>query len=144
MSTQAMDHPVGEPAKLQVKIGGMQCSFCVESIRKAYSRTDGVSDVGVSLSHEEALIHYDPQRVTPGELEKTLRSMGYTVRDPDKVRTFEEENAEVRGHRNRLIVAGGHPLRVLRRANQDRPQPASGSDPGQRQPRGATGESHVG
>ncbi len=100
-------------AKLQIKIGGMQCSFCVESIRKAYSRTDGVLDVGVSLSHEEALVQYEPDKVTPAKLEDTLRSMGYTVRDPNKVRTFEEEEAEIKGHRNRLFVAAGFTLTAL-------------------------------
>jgi len=100
-------------AKLQIKIGGMQCSFCVESIRKAYSGTDGVVDVGVSLSHEEALVQYDPEKVNPTELHKTLEAIGYTVRDPNKVRTFEEEKAELRGHRNRLLVAAGISLAAL-------------------------------
>lgn len=93
-------------AKCQIKIGGMQCSFCVESIRKAYSHMDGVVDVGVSLSHEEALVQYDPEKVTPTRLHDTLRAIGYTVRDPNKVRSFEEEEAELREHRNRLLLAG--------------------------------------
>jgi heavy metal translocating P-type ATPase len=93
--------------KLQIKIGGMQCSFCVESIRKACNRMDGVIEVGVSISHEEALVQYDPKKVTATQLQDTIRSLGYAVRDPDKVRTFEEEEAEVRQHRNRLLVAAG-------------------------------------
>jgi len=92
---------------LQVKIGGMQCSFCVESIRKALTRIEGVQDVGVSLSHEEARVQYDPDIVTPRELRETLRSLGYTVRDPNKVRTFEEEEVELRRHRNQLLLAAG-------------------------------------
>jgi len=78
-------------AKHQVKIGGMQCSFCTETIRNALSKMNGVHQVRVSLSHEEALIHYDPWRVTPKQLENTLRSLGYSVRSPDKLRSFEEE-----------------------------------------------------
>lgn len=93
-------------AKLQVKIGGMACSFCVETIRKGVGRTDGVAEVNVSLAHEEALITYDPSRVTPATLTSTLRSLGYTVRDPHKVRTFEEEEAELERERDRLIIAG--------------------------------------
>ena len=68
---------------------------------------DGVTEADVSLSHEEALVQYDPQKVTPVQLRDTLQSLGYTARDPDKVRTFEEEEAEVRQHRNRLVVAAG-------------------------------------
>ena len=67
--------------KLNVKIGGMQCSFCVESIHKAFARMQGVRDVSVSLSHEEALIQYERGVVTPAQLKDTLTSMGYTVRE---------------------------------------------------------------
>ena len=82
--------------KLQVKIGGMQCSFCVESIHKAYARMDGVREVAVSLSHEEALIQYNPEKVTPTQLTDTLTSLGYTVRNPRKVLSYEDEQAEIR------------------------------------------------
>jgi heavy metal translocating P-type ATPase len=92
--------------KLQVKIGGMACSFCVETIKKGLGRTDGVAEVNVSLAHEEALIVYDRRRVTATTLTDTLRSLGYTVRDPNKVRTFEEEEAELQHERDRLIIAG--------------------------------------
>ncbi len=92
--------------KLQVKIGGMACSFCVETIKKGLGRTEGVAEVNVSLAHEEALIAYDAVKVTATELTDTLRSLGYTVRDPNKVRTFEEEEAELAHERDRLIIAG--------------------------------------
>ena len=52
-------------AKLQVKIGGLACSFCVETIRKGLGRIDGVAEVHVSLAHDEASITDDPMRVTP-------------------------------------------------------------------------------
>jgi P-type Cu+ transporter len=92
--------------KAQFKIGGMSCSFCVETIRRALSRLDGVTAVNVSLAHEEALIHYDEARIAPDLLKDTLTAVGYTVMDPNKVRSFEEEDAEMREERDRLIVAG--------------------------------------
>ncbi len=76
-----------------MKIGGMSCSFCTSTIRKAYERIDGVHDVGVSLAHEEGLVRYDPGKVTPDQLRRTLEQVGYTYRDPEKVRSFEDENA---------------------------------------------------
>ncbi|MBI2469960.1 MAG: heavy metal translocating P-type ATPase [Planctomycetes bacterium] len=93
--------------KLQVKVGGLSCSFCAESIRKAYRRVDAVKDVKVSLAHEEVLIQYDPEKITETTLKTTLRQLGYTVRDPKKVRTFEEEEAELRREKRRLIIAAG-------------------------------------
>lgn len=91
---------------LHVKIGGMSCSFCAETLRKALSRAEGVQEVHVSLSHEEALIRYDPQKTTSSQLQDILRSLGYTVRDPRQVRAFEEQEEELHTERRRLILAG--------------------------------------
>lgn len=92
--------------KVQFKIGGMSCSFCVETIRRALTRLDGVKEVSVSLAHEEALINYDETRIEPEALKDTLIAVGYTVRDPKKVRSFEEEEKEMSEERDRLILAG--------------------------------------
>ena len=92
--------------KVQFKIGGMSCSFCVETIKRALRRMEGVNEIHVSLAHEEALIEYDRAKVTFEQLKDTLVAVGYTVRDPEKVRTFEEEEAEIQHERDRLIIAG--------------------------------------
>lgn len=91
--------------KLQLKIGGLACSFCAESIQKAYRRMEGVYQVNVSLAHEEVLIRYQPDKITESELKQILLDLGYTIRDPDKVKAFEEQEQELRTHRNRLLVA---------------------------------------
>ena len=91
--------------KLQVKIGGMQCSFCVGTLRQAFLQIDGVNEANISLAHEEALIQYDPGRATPEQIKDTLIDMGYTWRAPEKVRSFEEEEAELRVARNKFLLA---------------------------------------
>ena len=89
----------------KVKIGGMQCSFCTQSIHTVCSRLDGVKKVNVNISHEEALIEYDPHHVKPWQIEESIKSLGYTIRDPNKLRSFEEQDAELRTERNRLVIA---------------------------------------
>ncbi len=114
--SQEADQSGSEPidqAVFRMKIGGMSCSFCTSTINKAYSRIDGVYEVGVSLAHEEGLVKYDPSRVTPEKLRRTLEQIGYTYRDPEKVRTFEEDAAEVRRERGRLIAAGSFTILSL-------------------------------
>jgi Cu+-exporting ATPase len=96
----------GREASLRMKIGGMSCSFCTSTIRTAYERMEGVHEVGISLAHEEGLVKYDPGKVSEDELKQTLNDIGYTYRDPDKVVSFEEEEAELREARTRLLVAG--------------------------------------
>ncbi len=94
------------PATLQVKVGGMSCSFCTATIERALGRMDGVVEVHVSLAHEDALIRYDPTRRRPEEILQLLRRLGYTIRDPDKVRAFEEQEEELAREWRRLQVTG--------------------------------------
>ena len=90
----------------QFNVGGMSCSFCAESIEKAYDRTDGVEDVDVSLAHEEVLVRYDDTRLSEVEVTDTLRGLGYTIRDPDKERRYEEQQAELTDAKRKLLLAG--------------------------------------
>ncbi|MBI4539406.1 MAG: heavy metal translocating P-type ATPase [Gemmatimonadetes bacterium] len=90
---------------LQIKVGGMSCSFCSESIRKAIGRQQGVDEVHVSLAHEEALVRYHPDRLTETQIHDTLRGLGYTVRDPRKVQSFEEQEVIMRHERRNLFTA---------------------------------------
>lgn len=105
--------PPGREATLRMKIGGMSCSFCTSTIQTAYERTEGVREVGVSLAHEEGLVKYDPSKVSEEELKQTLHDVGYTYRDPDKVVSFEQEEAELRLARTRLLVAGSFTVTTL-------------------------------
>lgn len=105
MSDRQKNEMVPGTTTLQIKIGGMSCSFCANSIHKAISRAPGVDEVHVSIAHEEALVRYRPEHVTETEIKDTLRGLGYTVRDPRKVQTFEEQNAIMRHERNNLLVA---------------------------------------
>lgn len=66
---------------------------------------DGVQQVNVSLAHEEVLIQYNANEVTEQDLKQTLRDLGYTIRDSDKVKAFEEQEQELRTHKQRLLIA---------------------------------------
>ena len=93
--------------RIRAKIGGLHCSLCTGTIEKAIGRHPGVDKVAVSLTHEQALIEYDPTKTRPEELLQTLKDIGYTVWDPRKTRSFEEEEADLVRERNRLTAASG-------------------------------------
>ncbi|MGQ5514677.1 heavy metal translocating P-type ATPase [Halococcus saccharolyticus] len=90
----------------QYNVGGMSCSFCAETITKAYDRTDGVEDVDVSLAHEEVLVQYDDDQLGDAELKDTLRDLGYTIRDPNKEKRFEEQQEELDQGKRQLLISG--------------------------------------
>ena len=92
---------------LQLNIGGMACSFCAESINKAYNKVDGVEKIDVSMAHEQVLIRYQEDKVWEQELRQTILDLGYTIRDPDKVKAFEEQKEELKHHKKLLQISGG-------------------------------------
>ena len=90
--------------KLQINVGGMHCSFCQDSISRAFEKTDGVETVAVSVAHEEALIEYDAERIDEIGVKDVLRDLGYTVRDPNRVRAYEEQQQELRREKYKLLA----------------------------------------
>ncbi len=94
-----------ERARIRARIAGMHCSLCTGTIEKALGRHQGVEKVAVSLTHEQALVEYDPARVAPETLLHTLRAMGYTISDPRKLRAFEDEERQLVDEGRRFVRA---------------------------------------
>src|SRR5216684_8658985 len=95
----------GGRSRFLAKISGLHCSLCTGTIEKALGRLPGVYKVAVSLTHEQALV--DPAVITPQEILRTLKDIGYSVYDPRKVRPYEEEEAELAREGKRLLAATG-------------------------------------
>lgn len=98
---------------LQLHIGGMACSFCAQSIDKALSQKDGVGNVSVSLAHERVLVEFEEDRIESSKLKQIMLDLGYTIRDPDKVKAFKEQQQELKTHRKRLLIASVLTLSAL-------------------------------
>jgi cation transport ATPase len=91
--------------RIRARIGGLHCSLCTGTIEKAIGKHPGVDSVAVSLTHEQALVEYDPAVVRPQELLQTLRDIGYTISDPRKVRPYEEEERDLVREGKRFLAA---------------------------------------
>ncbi|MGH3812715.1 MAG: heavy metal translocating P-type ATPase [Pseudonocardiaceae bacterium] len=90
--------------RIRARIAGLHCSLCTGTIEKAMLRMDGVGMVSVSLTHEQALVDYDPERVQPAAILGTLRDVGYDLYDPRKLRPFEDEEADLVREGRRLLA----------------------------------------
>ncbi len=91
--------------RIRARIGGLHCSLCTGTIEKALGRRPGVAKVAVSLTHEQALIEYDPRLAGAEDLLQTLKEIGYTISDPRKLRPFDEEERALVRERGRFLVA---------------------------------------
>lgn len=101
------DEPSKDPGRrrIRARIGGLHCSLCTSTIEKALGKRPGVDKVAVSLTHEQALIEYDPNVTKAEDLLQTLKDIGYTISDPRKVRPFEEEEQALMRERRRFLTA---------------------------------------
>jgi heavy metal translocating P-type ATPase len=97
----------GGRSRFLAKISGLHCSLCTGTIEKAIGRMPGVHKVAVSLTHEQALVEFDPARITPPDILQTLKDIGYSVYDPRKLRPYEEEEKELAREGKRLLAAIG-------------------------------------
>ena len=91
--------------KIRARIGGLHCSLCTGTIEKALGRLPGVDKVAVSLTHEQALVEYDPSVARPEVFLQTLRDIGYTISDPRKLRPYEEEERDLVNEARRFVLA---------------------------------------
>ena len=91
--------------RIRARIGGLHCSLCTGTIEKALRKRPGVDKVSVSLTHEQALIEYDPAVARAEDVLQTLKDIGYTISDPRKLRPFDEEERALTRERRRFIVA---------------------------------------
>ena len=101
------EEPASRPdrTRIRARIGGLHCSLCTGTIERALGRRAGVEKVAVSLTHEQALVEFDPAKISPDEILGTLRAIGYTIHDPRKLRSFEEEERELVREGRRFLVA---------------------------------------
>ena len=101
------EEPSGQPGRkrIRARIGGLHCSLCTGTIEKALGRQPGVDKVAVSLTHEQALIEYDPSVARAEDLLQTLKDIGYTVSDPRKLRPYDEEERALTRERRRFVTA---------------------------------------
>ena len=60
-----------------IKVTGMTCMGCVNSVTRVLTALPGVSKAEVSKEAASASVTYDPARVQPEQLKKAIREAGY-------------------------------------------------------------------
>ena len=62
-----------------IKLGGMHCAGCVNSIQNYVSELKGVKKCEVNLAAEKAVIEFNPSLVNLSNIEKAIEEIGYKV-----------------------------------------------------------------
>lgn len=81
-----------ELTELTLRVTGMTCGGCENSVVKALMKLDGVADATASFQNEEVIVHYDPARVNPEEITNAIHEVGYTVVEQPYIEPEVENN----------------------------------------------------
>jgi Cu+-exporting ATPase len=68
-----------ETKQTVLKIGGMHCAGCVNSIQNYVSKLDGVKKCEVNLASQKVLLEFDPSVIDLSKIEDAVRTTGYSV-----------------------------------------------------------------
>ena len=63
----------------QFQVTGMTCAACATRIEKGLKKMDGVKDANVNLALEKAMVQFDPVMMSPSDITKKVRDLGYDV-----------------------------------------------------------------
>ncbi len=63
--------------KTTIRISGMRCVSCAQTIEKALKKRQGVTGANVNFATEKAAVEYDPAKVSLEQLGETIKSTGY-------------------------------------------------------------------
>jgi len=61
-----------------LNVEGMTCAACSITVSKSLKRVDGVQEANVTLTPPEAVVIYDPARVTVEQLTEATKNVGYS------------------------------------------------------------------
>src|ERR1041385_5015668 len=64
-------------ATLKVRIPSMNCEACAVGIRRTLTKEDGIGRVDVAYKSKEAVIDYDPARISPDKIVKVINETGF-------------------------------------------------------------------
>lgn len=66
-------------AVLNLKVGGMSCGGCVNSVKRLLTALDGVYAVEVDLAQGQVTVDYDAARVEAEVMRRAIEDGGYQV-----------------------------------------------------------------
>jgi Cu+-exporting ATPase len=66
-----------------LKISGMHCAVCAQTIEKALNQKEGVYKAVVNFALETATVEYNPEQISLEGIKKVIRDVGYDVIEPE-------------------------------------------------------------
>ena len=104
--------------KIILRIEGMTCASCAQTIEKALQKTEGVEEAVVNLATEKATVVYNQSVTSYEEIKKAIEDTGYQVLGREDVRAKyeEEESREIQAYetaKKRALISWGLTIPII-------------------------------
>ena len=66
---------------IQIKINGMTCMGCVNSVKAVLEKISGVDNADVALEQAQATIQYDAETTSVDQFKQAIEDAGFNVVD---------------------------------------------------------------
>lgn len=94
--------------QVTIRIGGMTCAVCAQTVEKALTSLEGVTAATVNLTNERAYVRYNPSQVGLHKMREAIIAAGFRYLGADKEGTLSagEEilQKDLTDKRNRVII----------------------------------------
>lgn len=67
-----------------LKITGMSCVTCAQTIEKALNEKEGVYKASVNFAIEKATVEYNPEQISVAGIRKVIKDVGYDIIEPEE------------------------------------------------------------
>ncbi len=102
-----------ETTKIMIKIGGMSCAACVQTVEKALNKAEGITEAIVNLATEKAAITYDASELDYDDLAKIIDDTGYSALGKEELESItskydqeiENEERKFKTAKNRMFIS---------------------------------------
>jgi len=94
--------------RIKLKIEGMHCASCAQTVEKALNRTEGIKRAVVNFTLETAMVDYNPLLINPEKMKKAVEKAGYRVVEKDVKGVLEDEDRiKVRASAKKMWLSWG-------------------------------------
>jgi Cu2+-exporting ATPase len=70
---------VAESIKQTFPLTGMSCAACASGIENIAKKQQGIIDASVNFAGSTLLLEFDPEKITPLDIQQSIRSIGYDM-----------------------------------------------------------------
>ncbi|HDZ16804.1 MAG TPA: heavy metal translocating P-type ATPase, partial [archaeon] len=102
-----------DTSKIVIKIGGMTCASCVQTVEKALNKAEGITEAIVNLATEKATITFDASELNYDDIAEVINNTGYSALGREEIESIsskydqeiENEERKFKTAKKRMLVS---------------------------------------